>query len=224
MTILYRSKKRILLSLIVIVTLMMKSSLSESVISPIEQNSQIISPELPFPANPYFAQYDWNTTWGESWDDEAHAISVDSASCIYVAGYSGDADWDMSLVKFDPLGNQLWNYTFNGHYGTDQFFKDLYIDSSDDVYVVGGTEPVSALDSYITLHKFNSSGDLQWKNEIYGAGGNTFNQGNGVQVDSSGDIFVTGYTSSYGAGSYDVCLIKYNSTGDIQWSTTWGGM
>ncbi|KKK85569.1 hypothetical protein LCGC14_2771990, partial [marine sediment metagenome] len=32
-----------------------------------------------------------------------------------------------------------------------------------------------------------------------------------------------GWTLSYGAGSEDVLLLKYNSSGNLLWNKTWGG-
>lgn len=53
-------------------------------------------------------------------------------------------------------------------------------------------------------------------------GGTDGDTGRGIAVDSDGNIYVAGYTSSYGEGLDDVCLVKYNSSGFLQWNTTWG--
>ena len=53
-------------------------------------------------------------------------------------------------------------------------------------------------------------------------GGPSNDEGYGVAV--AGDVvYVSGATGSYGAGSEDVMLIKYSSSGYKLWSATWGG-
>ena len=50
------------------------------------------------------------------------------------------------------------------------------------------------------------------------------NLGGGIAIDGSGNVFITGGTSSYGAGGGDVFLLKYNSSGDLLWFKTWGAL
>ncbi|MFX1294641.1 MAG: SBBP repeat-containing protein, partial [Promethearchaeota archaeon] len=44
-----------------------------------------------------------------------------------------------------------------------------------------------------------------------------------VAVDTSGNIYCTGETWSYGAGNYDFALVKFYPDGTKAWNTTWGG-
>jgi len=44
-----------------------------------------------------------------------------------------------------------------------------------------------------------------------------------LAVDEEGNIYVLGYTESFGAGSSDVLVLKYAPDGELQWARTWGG-
>ena len=77
----------------------------------------------------------------------------------------------------------------------------------------------------IFLVKYNSSGEKQWTQQLGGTSGN--DEGKGVTVDSSNNIYVTGYTTkgldgntSY--GNHDIFLVKYNSSGVKQWTKPLG--
>jgi hypothetical protein len=54
-------------------------------------------------------------------------------------------------------------------------------------------------------------------------GGTSWDRAFSVRQTSDGGYIVTGYTSSFGAGNYDVFLIKTDAFGNIQWAKTYGG-
>lgn len=87
----------------------------------------------------------------------------------------------------------------------------------------------------IAIIKYNTSGTVQWTAQIGGTSGES---GRDIATDSDGNVFVLGYFAStptiynkdgtsYGtltsAGSNDILLVKYNSSGTVQWATRIGG-
>jgi len=72
--------------------------------------------------------------------------------------------------------------------------------------------------------KYNSSGTWQWTKQN---GTDRYDEARGVATDSSGNVYVTGYTEggldgNTSAGSSDLFVVKYNSSGTKQWTKQLG--
>jgi endonuclease V-like protein UPF0215 family len=116
--------------------------------------------------------------------------------------------------------------------------EGIAVDSSGNIYITGyfyetvdfgGGNVTSAGSADIFVLKLNSSGTFQWVNIF---GGTSFDYGRGIVVDSSGNIYITGYfyeIVDFGggnvtsAGSADIFVLKLNSSGTFQWVNTYGG-
>jgi len=72
----------------------------------------------------------------------------------------------------------------------------------------------------IYLLKTNTLGDTLWSKLIGGTGDEI---GEGVRQTSDGGYIIVGRTTSFGAGSGDVYLVKTDSLGDTLWTKTYGG-
>lgn len=93
-----------------------------------------------------------------------------------------------------------------------------------------GTTTKTSAGSYdLFVAKYNTDGTLQW---VQSAGGTNGEYGNDITVDGSGNVYVTGYflgtvtfgtTTKTSAGNYDLFVVKYNTTGTLQWVQTAGG-
>ena len=110
------------------------------------------------------------------------------------------------------------------------------IDSSDNIYITGTSEGTNIFGKNVTsgttrdifVAKLNSSGVVQW---VYAAGGTGRDRGRKIALDSSGNIYVTGYywsTVDFGGGNvtsngnWDAFLLKLNSSGTFQWVKSYG--
>lgn len=160
----------------------------------------------------------WHRVWGGNRKCYFHALSIDSSDNIYIAG-STNFGWptstDMLLLKFSSSGDLEWDIIW-GEGGWGRGYA-VVSDSSDNVYV-SGYKYSNVMDIY--LMKLNSSGNLLWEKNW---GGNKADQARVMEIDKSENIYVLGETKSYGSGSTDVCLLKYNKQGVLQWNQTWGG-
>jgi hypothetical protein len=67
------------------------------------------------------------------------------------------------------------------------------------------------------------AGTTLWTNDYAGAGGSDYDQPNAIRVDSSGNVFVTGYSVGQGT-SFDFATIKYSSAGVPLWTNRYNGL
>ncbi len=80
------------------------------------------------------------------------------------------------------------------------------MDSYDNVYLAGSTLTFGAGSSDMVLVKYDSSGVQQW---YHTWGGGKWDDGRGVAVDSSDNVYFAGYTYTFGAGYEDMALVKF---------------
>jgi uncharacterized delta-60 repeat protein len=177
-------------------------------------------------ADAFLAKYDssgtqlWNGTWGGASEDYGWGVAADSSGNVYIAGLTqsfGLGDWDAFLVKYDSAGNYQWNRTWGGA-SDDQGF-DVAADSSGNAYVVGRTQSFGAGGEDAFIVKYDSSGTQLW-NRTWGEV--DVDDGNGVALDPSGNVYLAGSTQSFGIGAYDAFLAKYDSSGNSLQNITWG--
>jgi arginine repressor len=93
--------------------------------------------------------------------------------------------------------------------------------TSDGGYIVAGyTYSFGAGYTDIFLIKTDANGNIQWAKTY---GGTYSDDAYSVQQTSDGGYIVAGYTPSFGAGDYDIFLIKTDANGNIIWAKTYGG-
>jgi predicted secreted protein len=129
----------------------------------------------------------------------------------------GAGDKDFMLVKIDALTNTQWIKTFGG---SDSDIGRGFCPTPDSGYLfIGSTWSFGAGGSDIWAIKTNANGDTQWTRTY---GGTQPDEGLGAIPTRDGGYAISGMTSSYGAGSYDLYIIKITSTGVVQWTKTYG--
>jgi hypothetical protein len=167
----------------------------------------------------FIAKYDssgnlsWRNTWGGTSDDEGNSIVQTSDGGYAITGYTvsyGAGTRDMFLAKFSSSGTLSWSKTWGG---TSTDTGKSVAQTSDGGYAVAGYTTSFGAGSYdMFLAKFSSSGTLSWSKTWGGTGDD---EGNSIFQTSDGGYAVAGYTTSFGAGSYDVLLARLDNTGAI---------
>ena len=160
--------------------------------------------------------YAWNATWGGIYDDEGNEVATDSQNNVYLVGYTGitsSDNCDILLSKYDVNGHEKWVKTWGG--SNDDRGYDIFIDASDNIYIVGYTKSMGDLDGDIVIIKFDTSG-----NEIFNKtwGGSLYERGKHIFQDASGNFYITGETSSLGEVNGDAVIIKFNSLFEELWN------
>lgn len=166
----------------------------------------------------------WNRTWGGSEDDMAYGIVIDPSDNIYIAGYTksyDDADGDMVILKYDNSGNYQWNKTWSG--SEFDVAYDITIDSMNNFYVTGQTNSLGEINGDLVLIKFDSSWIELW-NVTWG--GDEPDRGFTIKIDSNDYVVVGGGSQSTDdmAGETDALIIKYDTSGNLEWQKSWGGL
>ena len=158
-------------------------------------------------------------TWGGSGDDGGRGVAVDGSGNIYVTGFTesfGVGGEDVLLLKYDSLGNILFQQTWGG--SGDEAGRGVAVDGSGNVYVTGRTEFGVGSIANVFLLKFDSLGSILFQKTW---GGTNYDDGYGVAVDSSGNVYVTGFTTF---GGQHVVLLKFDSSGNLLFQKAWGGI
>lgn len=179
-----------------------------------------------------FATVKYNVNGVEQWsaryngpgnsEDELVAMAMDPAGNIYVTGTSYDefSQSDYATVKYSPGGVQQWVARYNGPGDAEDFATAIAVDAVGNVYVTGTSYSDTTGYDILTI-KYATQGNQLWTVRYSGAG-NTVDEGGGIAVDQSGNVYVTG--SRYDAvNGYDFVTLKYLSNGQQQWVSFYNG-
>lgn len=163
-------------------------------------------------------------------DDEARSLKVDASGNVYVTGESLGAGTgsDYTTIKYNAGGVQQWVSRYNGPGNSFDFVESMAITEDGNIFITGRSTGIETGADYATI-KYNSAGAQQWIAR-YNGGANSSDLANDVVADKSGNIYVTGTSTS---GSIiddeeeiffvDIATIKYNANGDQLWVATYDG-
>ncbi|PWB82149.1 MAG: hypothetical protein C3F08_00380 [Candidatus Methylomirabilota bacterium] len=153
---------------------------------------------------------------------------------IRTTGKAGMAAAVLLLLPVFLVAQSIqWNTFLGGTEG--EGIKDIAVDSAMNIYVVGvgvGTwgapKRAFTLDVDAWVAKLDKDGNLIWNTFLGGAGKDW---GNGIAVDSSGNVYIAGQSfltwgspvRPLGGGTADGFVAKLGPDGTLQWNTFLGG-
>ncbi len=114
--------------------------------------------------------------------------------------------------------NLLWTADYGGIYSEEGYSG---VRTADGGYaVLGSTYSFGAGDHDLYVLRLDSLGDTLWSTTY---GGPATERGYDIRQTSDGGFIVVGCTHSFGAGDYDVYLLRLDFVGGVIWSKTFGG-
>ncbi len=130
--------------------------------------------------------------------------------------HSAGTGEDILIVKTDQSGNMVWSKKYGEVSDDCAWCVDK---TSDNGYIIAGYSSSSG-NRDLWLLKTNGSGDTLWSKKFGGSGSE---EGRSVIQCSDKGFIIVGFTNSYGAGNFDLYIIKTDSLGNLKWSKTYGG-
>jgi hypothetical protein len=201
----------------------------------------------------------YSTYLGGNGNEQSRGVAADSAGNAYVVGQTNSTNFptanafdatlgsngeDVFVTKLNAAGSALVYSTYLGGSDSAEFGEDIAVDSAGNAYVTGSTfsndyptvNPIQATfggftDAFVT--KINAAGSAL----VYSTylGGSESEIGEGINVDSAGNVYVTGDTKSTNfptanavqatnGGDQDAFVTKINAAGSaFIYSTYLGG-
>ena len=149
-------------------------------------------------------------------EDVGNAIAIDNQGNVYVAGYTqGIYMRDYLLIKYNANGDTAWVRTYNNpQQNSDDIEQTLVLDNQGNSYISGFSS--GANDADIVTIKYNPSGQEQWL-KSYDGPGHTDDVPIKMIMDAQNNFYIIA-VSYDSTGFEDYLTLKYNASGDTQWT------
>lgn len=166
---------------------------------------------------------------GNSYGTDPYSMAIDSNDNIYVVGQQRYGVHRAVIYKIDKDGAIQWHqlYVDNGNATSGRYaFTNIAIDGNDNIYVVGHSQDSSS--TYrrnANLVKFTTAGAISWQRRIDASTTGTRTQLHDVVISpDNNSIFVAGTSEHTTLGGSDLLLMKFNSSGSVQWQKEIGSV
>ncbi len=197
----------------------------------------------------------WSTYYGGNGYDSGKGVVVDGDNNVCLAGSTTSTNniasggyqnvngglYDAFIVKFTADGDRLWGTYYGGL--ADDECRAVCVNPLNDIFIIGltksnanialgGYDNLYAANNDVFITKFTAEGLLDWGTYY---GGNQDDNGNGIQCDEFGNVYVAIQSSSTTGfdcngynltnnGGFDGVFAKFAGEGNLIWATYFGGL
>ncbi len=152
-------------------------------------------------------------------NDQGVQVVLDNVGNVYVTGYSKSVSnlQDITTIKYDNNGVQQWVSFYDGPFHNSDEGVSLAVDGSGNTYVTGYETDTNYTYNFVTI-KYNPAGAQQWA-QIYDGPGHFNDEPYDLKLDANSNVYVTGTQDTFynSQPNEDMILMKYNSSGALQW-------
>lgn len=144
-------------------------------------------------------------------------LFVDSSGNVFACGFTSDGGL---VAKYNSSGTLQWHKLIKDSTYDVGNAGGIGTDSSGNIYVAGQSN-IPNVGNTIYAIKLNSSGAMQWSRTVDHVA-NREEGVNGLAVTDSGDMYITGSSYVNNASYADGIIVKFNSSGTLQFTRTFG--
>jgi len=166
--------------------------------------------------------------WQKIWDNvSGEAVTVAPDGSVYAAATAprpgGLAEFDVHALKITPGGSLVWARSYRAGEVVDARGGMAAAPDSGSIAIAGAIQAPAGggiVDLAALLVKIDANGNLKFDREFGGKGGE---DASGVAIAQDGSVYMSGTSTSFGAGSQDAFVVRVQANGKAGDAATWGG-
>ena len=167
-----------------------------------------------------YVNKEWVKTSGLPDAVDWNASVFDAVGNIIVVGntLTAPGNPDILVTKYNRDGDLLWQQSYGGPIGAQDYGVAVAADQSGNCYVAGVLTTQTNLQDVVVL-KYNSTGALIWS-QTWNGNANWIDAPSSIALATDGSVYVAG--SSYASPQNpDYLLLKYTNSGAFLWAATY---
>lgn len=155
----------------------------------------------------------WSYSYPEnSYQKSINNFCIDDSGNVYTAGKLSQSG-SMCLTSKINSDSLIWSRYYSNGSSSENSGSAVTSDKYGDIYVTGSSYGTNTNYDYATV-KYNSEGDSIWVVR-YNHTANDADQPSAVEVDSAGNVYVTGISRNSN-GTFSFATVKYNQINGVK--------